>query len=712
MRRKKCSLSVAILLVLTIFFDIVTPTNFKVNAATAHSVDEALTWATSQVGKSLDYDGAYGAQCVDLIAYYYAYLGAKTPGGNAIDYATNKLPSGWTRVYNGYRPGDIAVYHANYNDGTYSTGGYGHVAIIEQVNSSYLYVIDQNGYRNKGYCQNGNKAPLGIIKCAIRPDFGSATNTVNSWVKNTGVTSITETTARINAAVSPGANVTEIGFYLGTSPSSMTKVVESVSAYAESIWYDLGTGKWTGALNRGTTYYYQIYAVIGGVTYTTAVDSFTTTGDSQPPVISNCYVTDVSDNGYSVVCVVTDNVAMDRVSFPTWTEANGQDDLATDWYNQTAILKQYANGNTYTFRVLKSNHGNQTGIYNTHVYAYDTSGNYTMVAVQCGIYPLQSISLSKSSATLSVGNSTQLTVNYNPTNTTTSKSISWTSSNTKVAKVDSSGKITAVSAGKATITANVAGKTAQCTVTVKSAEDANLTAFVERMYTVALGRTADASGVSYWKNQLKSYQADGAGIARGFILSPEFINKGYSNSKYIEILYKTFFDRTADADGLSYWTKALNSGQSREFVLSGFVNSNEFNTICANYGISRGYMQSNGVAINPGICRFSERLYTKVLGRAGEKEGIEYWAIQISGGACTPEAAAQGFFTSSEYKAKKTSNDAYIKALYATFMDRTPDASGLSYWKDVLNSGTSREAVLSGFANSPEFKQIMQSYGL
>jgi len=45
-------------------------------------------------------------------------------------------------------------------------------------------------------------------------------------------------------------------------------------------------------------------------------------------------------------------------------------------------------------------------------------------------------------------------------------------------------------------------------------------------------------------------------------------------------------------------------------------------------------------------------------------------------------------------------------------MDRTPDSSDLSYWNNILNSGTSREAVLSGFANSAEFKQIMQSYGL
>ncbi len=29
--------------------------------------DEAINWVKSQVGNSIDADGAYGAQCVDLI---------------------------------------------------------------------------------------------------------------------------------------------------------------------------------------------------------------------------------------------------------------------------------------------------------------------------------------------------------------------------------------------------------------------------------------------------------------------------------------------------------------------------------------------------------------------------------------------------------------------------------------------------------------------
>ena len=43
--------------------------------ATSKTSDEAINWVKSQVGNSIDADGAYGAQCVDLIRAYYNFLG-------------------------------------------------------------------------------------------------------------------------------------------------------------------------------------------------------------------------------------------------------------------------------------------------------------------------------------------------------------------------------------------------------------------------------------------------------------------------------------------------------------------------------------------------------------------------------------------------------------------------------------------------------------
>lgn len=82
---------------------------------------------------------------------------------------------------------------------------------------------------------------------------------------------------------------------------------------------------------------------------------------------------------------------------------------------------------------------------------------------------LKSISLNKKNLSLTEGNKSTLTVNYNPKNTTVSKDVSWTSSNTKVATVKN-GTVLAKGAGTATITAMVNGKKATCAVTVKKKE--------------------------------------------------------------------------------------------------------------------------------------------------------------------------------------------------------------------------------------------------
>jgi len=78
------------------------------------------------------------------------------------------------------------------------------------------------------------------------------------------------------------------------------------------------------------------------------------------------------------------------------------------------------------------------------------------------------ISLNKTTLSLGVSKTEILIATISPSNAT-NKGVTWSSSNTSVAKVDSSGKVTGVKAGTATITAKSNnGKIAKCTVTVKS----------------------------------------------------------------------------------------------------------------------------------------------------------------------------------------------------------------------------------------------------
>ena len=98
--------------------------------------------------------------------------------------------------------------------------------------------------------------------------------------------------------------------------------------------------------------------------------------------------------------------------------------------------------------------------------AENVSGTAT-VTVKAKVYPVTGVTLDMTSLTLTEGETETLKATIAPDNAT-DKSITWSSSNASVATVDASGKVTAVSAGTATITVKTTdgGKTADCAVTV------------------------------------------------------------------------------------------------------------------------------------------------------------------------------------------------------------------------------------------------------
>lgn len=237
--------------------------------------------------------------------------------------------------------------------------------------------------------------------------------------------------------------------------------------------------------------------------------------------------------------------------------------------------------------------------------------------------------------------------------------------------------------------------------------------FVKRMYTVALSREAETAGLNDWSSKLSNQEIDGAGIANGFINSAEFKNRNLNDNDYLDVLYRTFFDREADAGGKAYWLGKLQKGISRTEVLSGFVNSQEFSNLCDRFGIARGTMQANGSSIyRPGVRGYVLRMYTKALNREGETVGVEDWTNRINTKVMSPETVAKSFFSSQEFINRNLNNADYVETLYQTFMDRASDAGGKQYWINKLNSGMSRQQVLEGFSRSEEFSKIMKRYGL
>lgn len=163
MKKRVLSLALAVLMALSLL-----PTAASASTG-GKTADDAINWVRSKAGQPLDYDGAYGAQCVDLICYYYRCLGQTSPGGYAKEYRTNALPSGWQRLQ-GVQPqkGDILVYNPSAKNEA------GHVAIYESDYSTWhqnyadrQYVVNVTNVRYNNF----DNTYWGVI----RPDFSSVT---------------------------------------------------------------------------------------------------------------------------------------------------------------------------------------------------------------------------------------------------------------------------------------------------------------------------------------------------------------------------------------------------------------------------------------------------------------------------------------------------------------------------------------------------------
>ena len=207
------------------------------------------------------------------------------------------------------------------------------------------------------------------------------------------------------------------------------------------------------------------------------------------------------------------------------------------------------------------------------------------VTVKKPVVKVSKITLNKTSASLIKGDTLALKATVTPA-TATNKAVIWKSSNTKIATVSSTGKVTAKAAGTVTITCTAkdgSGKKATCRITVRAYTKTE--AYVARIYTKALGRQPEAGGLKYWTGEINAKRKTPVEVAEQFFFAPEFTNKKLSNTEYVKVLYRTFMGREADKGGLDYWVGRLNKGESRKSVLEAFAGCPEFQKIVKSFGL-------------------------------------------------------------------------------------------------------------------------------
>lgn len=123
----------------------------------------------------------------------------------------------------------------------------------------------------------------------------------------------------------------------------------------------------------------------------------------------------------------------------------------------------------------------------------DDDGDETVATVA-----VEKVEITSTETDVEVGKTITLTAKVSPENAT-NKTVTWTSSDTTFATVDSTGKVTGVAAGTATITAKAGEKTAAVDVTVKAAAtgggETGTTTEFENTYWVLEEKVSEFSGM-------------------------------------------------------------------------------------------------------------------------------------------------------------------------------------------------------------------------
>jgi hypothetical protein len=167
----------------------------------------------------------------------------------------------------------------------------------------------------------------------------------------------------------------------------------------------------------------------------------------------------------------------------------------------------------------------------------------------------------------------------------------------------------------------------------------------------------------------------------------------------VAALYSSVLGRAPDAEGLAYFTDAINRGGTPEQVRQALATSPE--------------SQAN-----------VQNIFTQNLQRPASAEDVQYFTNAIAGGGLLSDARrdiaasteAQGLLPATPPVVKPpvvppvvkppggTDYSGIVNSIFQAAFGRDADPTGLKYWGDLLASGTSVADVTAGVRGSAEFQ--------
>ncbi|MEX0431663.1 DUF4214 domain-containing protein [Spiribacter insolitus] len=277
------------------------------------------------------------------------------------------------------------------------------------------------------------------------------------------------------------------------------------------------------------------------------------------------------------------------------------------------------------------------------------------------------------------------------------------------------------------------------------------TAQAYRLYEAAFNRTPDAEGLRYWADELETDMSL-EDVANAFVESPEFETRygaNISDEEFVTRLYENVLDRAPDAGGKAYWLGELEGELDRDDVLVSFSESPENQQNLAGvvnpgdllddilvYRVSSiSTTSGDGTAststdddstlepasmtstvsssVMDDSLRYEAetaqayRLYEAAFNRTPDAEGLRYWADELETDMSL-EDVANAFVESPEFETRygaNISDEEFVTRLYENVLDRAPDAGGKAYWLGELEGELDRDDVLVSFSESPENQQ-------
>jgi hypothetical protein len=337
---------------------------------------------------------------------------------------------------------------------------YSHVAIVKDCTDGEVTLIEQNykwTYNDEIYTVVNRKViqdrhyyyRLYIDGVEQSLDMDKTAPVISSMKSE----NVTKSGFTVSAKITDNKAVTKLKVTVSTAGNSANDTVtKTYTNPSQSFTYTVKTKNFA---SRDDNYIvtFTAYDDAGNVTEKTVK----TYVDTTAPTISSAKSSDKSAKGYTLTFSVSDKSAISKAEVTAWADSAE----SSTKYTYTPEIS----GSTGKFTLLTKNHGNKTGVYRAKITVTDKYGNVTSKTYKTTLNPATGVKLDKSSLTLAKGKTQKLTATMSGKSIT--DYVSYKTSDSAVATVSSSGKITAKGVGKATVTAyTTGGKTAKCTVTV------------------------------------------------------------------------------------------------------------------------------------------------------------------------------------------------------------------------------------------------------